>query len=215
MDIHSHYIETVRRARYFMIGAPGPHVKDLWIVLHGYGQLASYFLRHFEGLEAPDRLIVAPEGLSRFYLDGNFGRVGASWMTKEDRLSEIDDHVAFLDTLHELLLEQCGGRPARLRVLGFSQGTATAWRWIRKGVVRPDHLILWAGSVPEERDAEMAKRLEAMRIDYVLGKQDPYFKAIQRESLFANVRKWIPGVHLHEFEGEHTMHPSLLGQLAE
>ena len=36
---------------------------------------------------------MAPEGLSRFYLEGFSGKVGATWMTREDRLNDIDNYL--------------------------------------------------------------------------------------------------------------------------
>jgi hypothetical protein len=52
----------------------------VWFVCHGYGQLAAYFIRHFAFLteNAPATVVIAPEGLSRFHLSGNGGRVGAT-----------------------------------------------------------------------------------------------------------------------------------------
>src|SRR2546425_9676771 len=74
-------------------------------VCHGSGQLAARSLRHFEPLADGTRLVVAPEALSRFYLEDTTvpakeRKVGATWMTRENRLSEIDDYVRYLDALH-------------------------------------------------------------------------------------------------------------------
>ena len=94
--MEEHHLAATRTARYFTLGG-GAGVHHVWFVLHGYGQLASALLRNFEGLANPSRLIVAPEGLSRFYVDPIASgpaarrRVGASWMTREDRLIEIED----------------------------------------------------------------------------------------------------------------------------
>ena len=79
-------------------------MRELWYVLHGYGQLAAPFLDDFRAIDDGTRLIVAPEALSRFY-EGDVqarlhkdAKVGASWMTREDRDAEIADYVAYLDT---------------------------------------------------------------------------------------------------------------------
>src|ERR1051325_10016453 len=49
------------------------------------------------------RRLVAPEGLSRFYLSerATERRVGASWMTREDRLAEIADYLGYLDAVYD------------------------------------------------------------------------------------------------------------------
>jgi predicted esterase len=134
----------------------------VWFVCHGYGQLAAYFVRHFRVLTDadPTTVIIAPEGLSRFYLNGTGGRVGATWMTKEDRLAEIDDYVAYLNQLADQVL---AAAPAdvRITVLGFSQGAATVSRWLARARFRPARLVLWAGSFPP--DMEFAARGAGLR----------------------------------------------------
>ena len=98
-----HHLAVTRTARYYQQGELSAQTRRVWFVCHGYGQLAAYFSRHFAFLAStdPGTVIIAPEGLSRFYLQGNGGRVGASWMTRDDRLHEIDDHVGFLNQLAE------------------------------------------------------------------------------------------------------------------
>lgn len=148
-----HHIAVLRTARFWSLGADAERAHQLWIVCHGFGQLAERFVRRFEAIATPERRIVAPEALNRFYLDGRIGphgpdaAVGATWMTREDRLREIDDYIAYLDTLHEHLTP-----PAACRVvaLGFSQGTATVARWAARTDRRIDDLVLWAGGLPPE-----------------------------------------------------------------
>ena len=102
---------TVRRtARYFTLGPADGSPRQVWFVLHGYGQLASQFVRVFEPLDDGTRLIVAPEALNRFYLVGVDTMpaadrpVGATWMTREDRDNEIEDYIAYLDDLAATVL---------------------------------------------------------------------------------------------------------------
>ena len=75
-----HHLAVTRSARYYQLGELSVHTRRVWFVCHGYGQLAAYFSRHFAFLtEAdPTTVVVAPEGLARFYLSVNGGRVGAS-----------------------------------------------------------------------------------------------------------------------------------------
>ena len=132
MKSEEKHIQVAKTARYFQSGQLSASTKRAWIVLHGYGQLASYFSKHFEDLVDSDTCVIAPEGLSRFYLDGKWDRVGATWMTKEDRLHEIEDYLAYLDALCDQLFGHLENQP-EIVLLGFSQGTATAWRWLLKG----------------------------------------------------------------------------------
>ncbi len=171
---HAHHLTVPRTARFWMLGQPSESVRELWIVLHGYGQLAEYFLRYFAPIAAPDRLIVAPEGLSRYYLDAQHSRVGASWMTREDRMTEIADQATYLNALYDRLLLELDPN-VTVHVLGFSQGCATAYRWVEAGHPRCDTLTLWGGALPidphsaAERHAAFAKK----EILLAVGSTDP------------------------------------------
>jgi predicted esterase len=156
-----HHLEVTRTGRYWTLGDPEGAHDEVWVVLHGYGQLARRFVRRFTAMASASRLIVAPEGLSRFYIGSGEGRhgpgamVGATWMTREDREAEIRDYVAWLDRLAAAVVRSA----PRLTVLGFSQGVATAWRWITygraPGLVR---LVAWAGELPPDLDVARAAR---------------------------------------------------------
>lgn len=167
-----------RTARYLTLGTDRDPT-EVWFALHGYGQLAADFARAMEPVAGDGRLVVVPEGLSRFYLESPGGthanaRVGATWMTREDRLHEIADYVGYLDTLAESIVSTRGRTRLRLTVLGFSQGVATVARWVAQGRTRPDHLILWASALPPEIDAGAgAEALAAVpRISVVVGAGD-------------------------------------------
>ena len=79
------FLTVSRKARYFQLGKATQKTSDVWVVLHGYGMLSEFFIKKFKNLESNNTLIVAPEGLNMFYLDGKYDRVGASWITKEER----------------------------------------------------------------------------------------------------------------------------------
>lgn len=155
------HIEVIRTARYWVLGSDVARPSEVWFVLHGYRQLARRFLRRFEGVADGSRLVVAPEALSRFYVESEVGRhgpgsvVGATWMTREDRESEIRDYVAYLDAVAREVLDGIDGTP-ELTVLGFSQGVATASRWVTYGEVRPSRVILWGDYLPPDLDMERA-----------------------------------------------------------
>src|SRR6267154_2573155 len=167
--MQEHHVSTPRSARYFTVGSPA-HAAEVWFACHGYGQLASRFLERFRPIEAERRCIVAPEGLSRFYLTESPAerRVGSSWMTREDRLHEIDDYIRYLDALYRTV----ASGQSTVTVLGFSQGTATACRWAAVGASRVDRLILWGGEVPPDLDLT---RLRVPRLTLVYGTRDEFF----------------------------------------
>jgi predicted esterase len=213
-----HHITVPRTARYEQLGEPSAATRQLWLVAHGYGQLVEYFSRHFHSLHEANpsgTVIVAPEALSRFYLAGTSGRVGASWMTTADRLTEIADQAAYLDALLAHLLAACPP-DVRVTVLGFSQGTATVSRWLaaRADGWRPHRLVLWAGNFPADiENAATQRLLQGLPVVLVSGAQDEY---VSPEKLAAQAETLrLHGAHVtaHSFEGKHTLYAPLLQRL--
>ncbi|MEM7659550.1 MAG: phospholipase [Bacteroidota bacterium] len=198
---------TERRARVAIKGEPGPHIKRVWILIHGYKQLAGRFIQKFEALEAEDCLLVAPEALSRFYLDdAYYGRVGGSWMTKEDRLNEIEDQLTYLDRCLARVYEACGTASPQLYVLGFSQGVATVWRWLLHRRPAFDGVVLWAGKPPEETDEWLENRLNAQPFAYIYGKEDPFIPPEIAKKLLGGMKNRFPELEVYPFQGKHVIH---------
>lgn len=207
-----HHLAVERTARYWTLGggddeSPG----EIWFVLHGYKQLARRFLRRFEAVASSHRLVVAPEGLSRFYVSSGGGRhgaesvVGASWMTREDRLAEISDYVRYLDRLAAHVGVE-GDRP-EVTVLGFSQGVATASRWVTQGSVRPRRLVLWGDFLPPDLDLKRAERaLEGVDLVLVRGSDD---RALSSPELAAEEARRLAATGLRprtlSYEGGHDI----------
>lgn len=174
MQTKEEKITIDKTARYFTFGNP-KNAKNIWFVFHGYGQLAKYFIRNFEHLNPDENYIVAPEGLYRFYLDGFSGRVGATWMTKESRLSDIEDYVRFIDATFETAISLYIKPDSKITALGFSQGVATVSRWVAYGNHKPDRLLLWAGSFPPDLEpAEAKKSFTDLPTLCCVGDSDPF-----------------------------------------
>jgi dienelactone hydrolase len=215
-------IATSRTARYYALGS-GP-VEEAWVVCHGYGQLARYFLRHFEAVAAPGRLIVAPEALSRFYMDdadggGTYRRVGASWMTRDGREDEIADYARWLDTAYaDALTRAHTPRPTRLVALGFSQGTATVARWLAASPMLPPHrcdrLILWGGTLPDELDLSAHGAWLSGRLTLVVGDQDPFATPERMASLEVRLRDHGIAYAVERYPGGHRLEADTLRRLA-
>jgi len=182
--IEQHNITVTRTARFAVIGSLDARADDVWFVCHGIGQLAVRFITRFSALAADTRVIIAPEALSRYYLTAPTSRqapkssVGASWMTAEDREAEIDDYVGYLDKLYDQVFAAIPRRKAKLTVLGFSQGVATACRWLVAGRAEADRVILWAGMLPPELSAEGAAKLAQHEpLTMVVGRSDQFATA--------------------------------------
>ncbi|HEV8597981.1 MAG TPA: hypothetical protein VGQ69_01320 [Gemmatimonadales bacterium] len=204
-----------RTARYVTAGEI-EGASELWFLLHGYSMLAASFLQWFEPAMRPGRLLVAPEGLSRAYFEEKgIRRVGASWMTKEDRDVEIEDYVRYLDVLAEQL-QLATAADARIEVHAFSQGTATACRWVAFGRPRVARLVLWGGGVPPDLPLDRyGAALTRAGLTIAIGTRDPYIteQEVDREQARLAAAGLLPTVH--RFAGGHRVEPALLRTFAE
>src|SRR6266550_6790366 len=215
-----HHIEVRRSARYYTLGEPSAETRDVWFVCHGYGQLAADFIKEFEIIAHPTRVIVAPEALSRYYAANEPGfhssesKVLASWMTREDREAEIDDYVAYLDAVHDEIISQVDRKNVSVTVLGFSQGGATANRWVTRGRSRADRLIMWGALIASDADLNQAATFfRNVKLTIVYGKRDQFANERMIED-YQNVlsEKGIP-FELITFNGGHRMDRDTLRRL--
>jgi predicted esterase len=131
-------------------------------------------------------------------------------MTKEDRQAEIADQRNYLDALYRIITHRLPD-DAVVNVLGFSQGTATAARWVAASRCSIDNLILWAGEFP--RDLQEHDRFRSLHGHYIYGNQDPFIE----DARVAETRSWFDAQGLRfdirTFEGKHHIHTDTLQEL--
>ena len=178
-DINRHTMMVEQTARWFHIGSTPSESSKILIALHGYGQHPAYMLDGLKPLIKNDLCILAPEGLSRFYIKGTDGRVGASWMTRDERFTDINDNIKYLNTWWAGLKVAKG---AEVIVLGFSQGVATAARWLASGFPA-SKVILHSGTVPpewNESHPEFHPRIN--KWISIRGKDDPIYSQNSHEA---------------------------------
>lgn len=200
-------IAVERSMRFETISTKEP-IKQVIYVLHGYGQLVSFFKRKFNSLQLANTLFVFPEGMHRFYLQGSSGRVGASWMTKEWRENDILENNQALSMLHHHIEKKY--TPEKIIVLGFSQGGATAARWVASKKITCDHFIAWGSIFPPDL-SETAEPLSALKKTAVFGNKDPFFPTkdlteIQTTYTAQNFKCVI-------FDGEHDINATVLATI--
>lgn len=206
-----HHLPVTRTARYFTLGPERGEVAELWIVLHGYAQTAERFLRDFAPLENGTTLIVAPEALSRFYLEttleGRHGQViGANWLTREDREADLVDHLRYLDQLLQHLRDGFGSWRPRLSLLGFSQGSVMAARWVSQSTIHPERLVLWGTPLPRDvPPTALAPRLGATPVIFTAGDRDPYAPAETIEASAEALRELGVTARVRRFDGGHRI----------
>lgn len=199
--MEEHTIQIKKSARCFSHGDPA--AGKLLIVLHGYGQLAQYFIRKFSHLDEQDWYVVAPEGMHRFYLNGYSGRVGASWMTKEAREQDIEDTLHWLEQLTEQL--RSAHSYNEIVLLGFSQGAAAAARYFYSTRQPIDRLIVWASVFPPDIDESVLfdKKKQPGNNTFVLGSNDEFFNEAQQQETVQFFEEL--GFETVKFEGKHDI----------
>lgn len=196
-------LKALKTYRYEIDDQDNEHVL---IALHGYGQLAKFFLRKFQGLQSSCR-VLAPEGPHRFYLQGSSGRVGASWMTKEARELDINDNLLWLNALLNELRKS--NSPKKITLLGFSQGAATAARWYQQNPTAFDQLILWAAVFPP--DINTGTFPNGKPLHFVLGTEDEYYQGETAVELTAMYKTL--GFVVHTYEGKHDIEAGVLSSI--
>ena len=140
-------------------------------------------------------MIVAPEALSRFYVEaaGKDARGHARRRQLDDARGQAERHRG------QRRISRCAVR-ARARALdgasldftalGFSQGVATVARWLERTDVHVDRAMLWGSTIPANVDLAAAPALRAARLTSIAGTADehatPEMLAAQNARLTSN-----------------------------
>jgi predicted esterase len=213
IDIVEHAMTVARHARVYALGKAGPAIQDWYLCFHGYGQLAGQFIYKFTEVQRADRLFVVPEALSKFYLDDRYDKIGASWMTREDRLGEIADYCQYLDQVYEQWKALVPAE-ARLHLIGFSQGCTTLTRWATKRQPECNSMLLWGGGFAEDVDYKAAAEYWGSKeLMVIYGDSDPFLN----EERLVHHRAFAEGQELayktHVFSGAHEIPRPVLREI--
>jgi predicted esterase len=206
-----HYkIRTEKTGHYYVHGKMTDQTRYVWVCLHGYGQLAKYFINRFEFLDPVTHHVIVPEGLNRFYLEGVNEKPVATWMTREDRLDEIADYIIFLENLrHKMGWDR--NPDFRVIYFAFSQGVATLIRWLMNSHPRVDELILWSGHPPDEMLLEQHRDyFSAISSHYFIGRNDQYLSEERLYQIQALLERAGIEAEYHWYDGEHKVDPEVL-----
>lgn len=203
------------KARYYKAGVLNSSTKQVWIVIHGYGQLAQYFIKKFQKLTEQNICVIAPEGLSRFYLSDlteqgrTDNKVGATWMTRENRLTDIDNYITYLDTIYKNELSEIKNVPVTL--LGFSQGCATVCRWALSRNINFERLILCAGIFPPDMNFKEGHDALVSKKTYVVIGDKDHFVTEERMKEFNDLALKL-GIQPEKiiFSGKHEINEEVL-----
>lgn len=200
---------------YFSVQPPAEDHDEppgLLLAFHGYGQSSKSFIGQFEAWRDRNWLVIAPQGPNQFYWDR--GKVGFSWMTKFMREHTIRDNLAYMARLVEAIGSGFRFDPDRVFLLGFSQGSAMAYRLAAAGLIRHAGVIACGGDLPPDVE-ERLDNLAPFPVLVVHGKQDGsmrFDKAVEGEEAL-RAHGWP--VDTHYFDGEHELPEPVVDAIAK
>ena len=205
MEINTHHIVTPKTARYVTYGNLSSKTQYFWFVLHGSNMLAEQMLYKFKNFDPELHFVVSPEALSRFYVNGFGGEVVASWMTKRDRLEEIDDFSNYCSTLYNQYLNKLS-RDCKSIIIGFSQGGVTAMRWLHNLKVEADFLIPYACWIPEDIDFKTAKtKFGKICKIFTYGESDQFLNDQRLKEIKEILKAGNLDFHIEKYPGDHRI----------
>jgi predicted esterase len=181
--------------------------KNVIFACHGMGYLSRYFLKYFKGLNSDDNYIIIPQAQSKYYIAPKMKHVGASWLTKENTLKEMENIISYFDNV----LSNEKIENLNFIFLGYSQGVSVAMRYLAKRKIIVSKLILMSGGIPKELTPKDFKYLKNKAVIYfVYGDKDEYIsedflnsEKKRLEDLFSNI-KYI------EFDGNHEIKTEII-----
>ncbi|MGB3144378.1 MAG: esterase [Maribacter sp.] len=198
---------------YTTLNKIGPKTKNVWLVFHGIGFLSKYFLKYFDELNPDENYIIAPQAPSKYYLKNEYKHVGASWLTKVDTEQEMENLVAYLDSM---LQAEKIPENTNFIILGFSQGVSIATRYLAKTKLKCHKLIIYAGGIPNELIPSDVSYLidDKAEVVCIVGDEDEYLTPERMRlenkkitNLFQDKAKKII------FQGGHEMKKEIINNL--
>ncbi|GGD37699.1 alpha/beta hydrolase [Muriicola marianensis] len=212
MEAEKHTVSYTSVNSFESLNRLNPETKYIWFAFHGMGHLSKYFLKYFEGLDPKLHYLITPQAPSKYYLNGQFKHVGASWLTKEDTAREMENILSYLDAIMDNISLPVN---AERIVFGYSQGVSIALRWVVKRKVRCDHLILYAGGIPEEiLPSEVTHLREKTRIKIIVGDNDEYITPERWEKEKEKIEALFQGkAEIEVFDGKHEIKKEIINTL--
>lgn len=197
---------------YSVLNEHTEHTKNVWLVFHGIGYLSRYFLKYFKHLDPSENYVIAPQAQSKYYLNGEYRHVGASWLTR-DRLEEgIENTMNYLDAVYkaEKLSEV-----KNLNILGYSQGVSVATRFVAKRQIECKNLIIHSGKLPQELTTEDFANFKDTRFTLVYGTEDKYLNQDIISTEKKRLQEVFPtNLDIQVFEGTHEVNTQVISKFA-
>ena len=212
MDLSQKEVSFTTVKTYSTLNWITPKTKYVWVVFHGIGYLSRYFLKYFDGLDPDLHYLIAPQAPSKYYLNGQYKHVGASWLTKENTAVEITNLMSYLD---KVMANESLPNNIKLVVFGYSQGVSVATRWVASRKIICEHMILYAGGIPNELRPEDLLHLELnTRVKFIVGNRDEYLTPERWEEEKKKIELLFQGKACVEiFDGGHEINKEIINTL--
>lgn len=200
------------RATYETLGELTEKTEVIWVVYHGFGQLAKYFIKRFDILDLEKCYVIAPQGLSKFYMD-RFSKVGASWLTRESKEIDLENQLNYVQAVFEQETQGVNWSKVKLNIMGFSQGTATSSRWIAKFKVPFDKFIFFAGTIAHDvSKADLDFMKPNAKVYMIVGDKDEFITTERIEKGTAAITNQMKAPNVIVFDGVHKVDRAALKQ---
>lgn len=135
----------------------------IFVGFHGYGQSAAAMLGPLRRIAPEGSVLVAVQGLHRFYTRGT-GEIVAHWMTSEDRELMIADNAEYAGRVVAQVKHRIGGEAGPLFYVGFSQGVPMAYRSALFSGHETAAVIALGGDLPPDLEEAALRRLPRILI---------------------------------------------------
>lgn len=199
-------------AQYNVLGKIDNSINLVWFVFHGYGMRSEEFVEQFECIADEQTLVVAPEGIHRFYKKGTYGGIGANWMTSDLREEDIQNNISYLNLLVKDLHDRGIRKDVKFAVLGFSQGSPTAFRWASRLSIPISTIVSWGSDIPTDvyKDIKLLQKVNESKIKLVIGDTDKYISSDQVDDLIIALHDQGVQFDFHTFSGGHELNEELI-----
>ena len=201
------------KAPYFKVGSINEMTKNIWFIFHGYGQLADEFAKQFTEMISEENCLIFPQGLSRFYLKGIGNKIGANWMTSQDRDIDITNYISYINQIFKHEVEP-SLENIKLNILGFSQGGHTASRWIYNSKITYNKFVLWGSNLAHEIDQKrISDSFSHGKNLVIIGDQDRFINSDRLRKMRLKYEKIGFNYQTIEYHGEHDIYPEILKKI--
>ncbi len=196
-DTNVRTIATTMHGRYLLERTSDSPSRLLLVGFHGYAQNAQAIVEPMRAFAPAGTTLVAVQALHRFYSRSQ-QQVVASWMTREDRELMLADNIEYVGRVIAAARAEAAAHDTPMLLVGFSQGTAMAWR---AAVAHRSPVVALGGDIPPEITPEALGSVPAALVGH--GSLDDWYTREKHESDLTRLAAAGCAAESCTFEGGH------------